>query len=113
VEQTNGRRGRDHESGVGRNLRHLIGMHDLRRSDVAHEIGISPTGLTNILTGRSEPGMRTAIGMAAAFGVTIEDLYADLARCLRAGVVAFESAPIRKLARRSSNQPDEILKPPA
>ena len=71
-------------------------MHDLRRADLAHHIEISPTALTNILQGRSQPTLRTARRAAAAFGVSIDDLYGDRDRCLRAAVVAFESAPIRE-----------------
>ncbi len=89
---------RNRRSPVGRNLRHLIGMHDLRQAEVARFIGISPTGLTNILTGRSEPALRTTRSLASAFGITIDDLYSDLTRCLRASVVAFEGAPVRTLA---------------
>ncbi len=80
---------------IGRNLRHLLGMHDLRRADLANEIGISTTALTNILQGRSEPTLRTARRAAAAFGVSIDDLYGDLDHCLQAAVTAFDAAPIR------------------
>ena len=83
---------------AGRNLRHLIGMHDLRQGDLARFIGISPTGLANILSGRHEPTLRTAGRAAAAFGITIEQLCGDRNRCLQAAVAAFDSAPIRRAA---------------
>jgi len=83
---------------AGRNLRHLIGMHDLRQGDLARFIGISPTGLANILSGRHEPTLRTAGRAAAAFGITIEELCGDRNRCLRAAVAAFDTAPVRLAA---------------
>ena len=88
-----------HRGQAGRNLRHLIGMHDLRQGDLARFIGISPTGLANILSGRHEPTLRTARSAASAFGITIEDLCADRARCLNAAVAAFDTAPIRHAGR--------------
>ncbi len=84
-----------HRTPIGRNLRHLLGMHDLRRADLATHIGISATAVTNILQGRSEPTLRTALKAAAAFGISIDDLYGDLESCLRAALDAFETAPIR------------------
>lgn len=103
MEQRNGREGHNHRSPAGVNLRHLIGMHDLRRTELAAQMGISPTGLTNILNGRSEPTLRTAGRAAAAFGISIDDLYGDLPRCLRSASVAFETAPVRAVrARRTA-----------
>ena len=81
---------------AGRNLRHLIGMHDLRQGDLARFIGISPTGLANILSGRHEPTLRTAGRAASAFGITIEQLCGDRQRCLQAAVAAFATAPVRR-----------------
>jgi DNA-binding XRE family transcriptional regulator len=70
-------------------------MHDLRQGDLARFIGLSPTGLANILSGRHEPTLRTAGRAASAFGITIEELCGDRNRCLRAAVAAFDTAPIR------------------
>jgi transcriptional regulator with XRE-family HTH domain len=72
-------------SKAGRNLRHLIGMHDIRREQFAGMIGISPTALSSLLRGKSSPRLRTAVNAARAFGITLDDLHADTARCLRAG----------------------------
>jgi transcriptional regulator with XRE-family HTH domain len=96
-----------HTSQAGRNLRHLIGMHDLRRSELAGYVGLSPTGLANILNSHSEPTLRTAGKMASAFGISLDELYGDLTRCLRAASVAFESAPVRAVrrGRRASDHP--------
>lgn len=74
-------------------------MHGLRQAALAGHIGISPAGLTNIVTGRHEPAVRTAARAAAAFGISIEELCGDRGRCLRAAVVAFDTAPVRRLVR--------------
>jgi transcriptional regulator with XRE-family HTH domain len=84
---------------VGTNLRHLVGMHDLLQREVAMYIGLSPQGLWNILNGRSEPRSRTVRDCAAAFGISIDDLFADTGACLRAAALAYEVAPIRTVLR--------------
>ena len=84
-------------SHVGENLRHLIGMHGLSQGELARFIQISASGLTNIVNGRSEPALRTARQAASAFGITVDELYEDLIRCLRAAAVAFDTAPVRSL----------------
>ena len=85
------------EQSIGTNLRHLVGMHDLLQREVASYIGLSPQGLWNILNGRSEPRSRTVRDCAHAFGVTIDDLFADTGTCLRAAADSYEDAPIRSL----------------
>ena len=75
-------------------------MHDLRRSELAAYVGLSPTGLANILNSHSEPTLRTAGKMATAFGISLDELYGDLTRCLRAASVAFETAPVRSVSTR-------------
>jgi DNA-binding XRE family transcriptional regulator len=83
-------------SNIGRNLRHLAGMHDLNRAELAHAIGISTTSLSNIVQGRSEPTMRTALIASRVFGIAVDDLYAELDDCLRAAAERFSSAPVRQ-----------------
>jgi len=90
-----GPRGPYHRTPAGTNLRHVIGMHDLRRAQFAAYVGISTAGLRDILCGRSEPSLSTVRRMAAAFGLTVDDLYAEPPECLRMAAVVFESAPIR------------------
>jgi len=82
---------------VGRNLRRLVGMHDLFQREVAAYIGLSPQGLWNILNGRSEPRLRTVRDCAEAFGITVDDLFADTGTCVRAAAATYERAPIRML----------------
>src|SRR3954451_12632051 len=86
------------EHAIGTNLRHLVGMHDLLQREVAAYIGLSPQGFWNILNGRSEPRSRTARDCAQAFGITIDELFADTGTCLRAAATSYEAAPVRGLA---------------
>jgi transcriptional regulator with XRE-family HTH domain len=83
---------------LGSNLRHLLGMHNVSQQRLARYLGLSPQGLWNILHGRSEPRSRTAQRIAAAFGITMDALFADTGSCLRAGAGVFERAPVRALA---------------
>jgi transcriptional regulator with XRE-family HTH domain len=90
------------EDTIGANLRHLIGMHDLLQRELAGYLGLSPQGLWNILNGRSDPRSRTVRSCAAAFGITVEDLFGPTGDCLRAAAGAYELAPIRELAARQN-----------
>ena len=42
--------------------------------------------------------------MATAFGISMDELYGDLTRCLRAASVAFETAPVRSSSTRPPRQ---------
>lgn len=92
---------------VGTNVRHLLGMHQLSQQQLARYLGMSPQGLWNILHGRSEPRSRTAQRIAAAFGITMDALFADTGRCVRAGAAVFERAPVRSLAELGDSGEDE------
>jgi transcriptional regulator with XRE-family HTH domain len=83
---------------VGANLRHLSGLHDIRQRDLAVYLGLSVQGVWNILHGRSEPRLRTAERIAAAFAIPIDCLFADTGTCMRAAAGVFEHAPIRAFA---------------
>jgi transcriptional regulator with XRE-family HTH domain len=83
---------------VGANLRHLSGMHDISQRDLARYLGLSVQGVWNILHGRSEPRLRTAERIAAAFAIPIDCLFADTGSCVRAAAGVFEHAPIRAFA---------------
>jgi len=96
---------------VGTNVRRLVGMHDLLQREVAAYIGLSPQGLWNILNGRSEPRSRTVRDLAQAFGVTIDDLFGDTGRCLRAAAAGYETAPIRTLAAPMAGRNGAGLRP--
>jgi transcriptional regulator with XRE-family HTH domain len=83
---------------VAANLRHLSGMHDVSQRDLARYLGLSVQGVWNILHGRSEPRLRTAERIAAAFAIPIDCLFADTGSCVRAAAGVFERAPIRSFA---------------
>jgi transcriptional regulator with XRE-family HTH domain len=86
---------------LGRNLRHLLGLHDVSQQDLARYLGLSPQGLWNILHGRSEPRSRTAHSLAVAFGVNLDVLFADTGTCVRAAAAVFERAPVRAVAEQT------------
>jgi len=99
---TGGGKDQDVEHGrLGRNLRHLLGLHDVSQQDLARYLGLSPQGLWNILHGRSEPRSRTAHALAVAFGVNLDVLFADTGTCVRAAAGVFERAPVRSITDRT------------
>jgi DNA-binding XRE family transcriptional regulator len=105
MSQPAGPRGPYHRTRAGTNVRHLLGMHDLRREQFAAFVGISSAGLRDILSGKSEPSLATVRRMTAAFGLTVDDLYAERPACLRMAAIVFESAPVRAAAA-SHQRPD-------
>ena len=92
---------------LGTNVRHLLGMHQLRQQQLARYLGMSPQGLWNILHGRSEPRSRTAQRIAAAFGITMDSLFADTGSCVRAAAGVFERAPVRAISDAAEEGDDE------
>jgi DNA-binding XRE family transcriptional regulator len=106
VNQPAGSNGPSHRTRAGANIRHLVGMHDLRRDQFASYVGISSAGLRDIVNGKSEPSLATVRRIATAFGLTIDDLYSTRPHCLRAAVIAFDRAPVRSagLDRRPQSE---------
>lgn len=47
---------------------------ELNRSALAREIGVSRSQLSRILSGKSEPPMRTLRGMAVVLGATLDEV---------------------------------------
>ena len=92
---------------LGTNVRHLLGMHNISQQRLARHLGMSPQGLWNILHGRSEPRSRTAQRIAAAFGITMDALFADTGSCVRAAAGVFERAPVRSLSELDEPGEDE------
>src|SRR5438876_6829977 len=90
---------------LGTNLRHLLGMHDVSQQRLARYLGLSPQGLWNIVHNRSEPRSRTARRIAAAFGITMDALFADTGSCVRAAAGVFERAPVRALGEERDELP--------
>jgi transcriptional regulator with XRE-family HTH domain len=81
-------------------------MHNVSQQKLARYLGLSPQGLWNILHGRSEPRSRTAQRIAAAFGITMDALFADTGSCVRAAAGVFERAPVRALSEAPEDASD-------
>jgi len=61
---------------------------------LARAAGVSRQAMHAIYTGRSRPSADTALRIARAFGVTVEDLYAEPRECLAAALPQLYEAPI-------------------
>jgi len=61
---------------------------------LAREAGISRQSMHAIYTGRSRPSADTALRIAKAFGISVEDLYAEPRECLAAALPKLYEAPI-------------------
>lgn len=81
---------------VGSNVRRLAGMHLLRHEDLAAYLGITKAGVSNLVTGRSQPSLTTARKLAVGFGVTTDALFSeDPTVPLRQALDSFDEAPVR------------------
>jgi DNA-binding XRE family transcriptional regulator len=87
---------------VAENIRRMAGLHDRSLGDVATWIGLSRAGMMKLVVRdaakRSYPKAETAMKLADAFGVTLNDLYAEPPEALQAAVTAWieGNAPIEK-----------------
>jgi transcriptional regulator with XRE-family HTH domain len=82
---------------VGLNVRRLTGMHLLRHEELADYLGITKAGVSNLMTGRSQPSMKTARLLASGFGVSIEALFAEDPKVpLSEALGSFDEAPLAK-----------------
>jgi DNA-binding XRE family transcriptional regulator len=79
---------------VGENIRRLAGMFLVEQRRLAAEADITRQSLYAIYSGKSRPSAETALRIAAAFGITVNDLYASPAECLGAALPHLEDAPI-------------------
>jgi DNA-binding XRE family transcriptional regulator len=79
---------------VGENIRRLAGMFLVEQRRLAAEIDITRQSLYGIYSGRSRPSAETALRIAMAFGIRVDDLYAKPADCLAAALPHLEDAPI-------------------
>jgi putative transcriptional regulator len=86
---------------VSENIRRLAGMFLVEQQRLAREAGISRQSMHAIYTGRSRPSADTALRIARAFGITVEDLFAEPRECLAAALPNLYEAPI--------NEPEEGL----
>lgn len=65
-----------------------------------------------IYTGRSRPSANTALRIARAFGITVEDLYADPRECLAAALPHLYDAPITEPEEGLTDKVTPIRKDP-
>lgn len=56
-------------------LREHRGRLNMTQGDLADEIGTSRNTIGNIEAGKHEPGIITALRIAAAFGVTVNEVF--------------------------------------
>jgi transcriptional regulator with XRE-family HTH domain len=101
----------------GENLRRLFGLHDLRASEGARLIGVSPQSVSEWMRGRRRPSLRTLFDLAsflevpaerllrAPFGELLEQELSDQARFARVekkiGELQREDALTKPRTRRS------------
>jgi DNA-binding XRE family transcriptional regulator len=79
---------------VSENIRRLAGMFLVEQQRLARHANISRQSMYAIYTGRSRPSADTALRIARAFGISVEDLYAEPRECLAAAVPHLYDAPI-------------------
>jgi transcriptional regulator with XRE-family HTH domain len=78
---------------IGENVKRLAGLHLVSHVELAEFVGLSRQGMQNILSGKSQPSVKTLDRLARAFGIRLDDLLADPKQCLRAAVEVLEDAP--------------------
>ena len=61
---------------------------------LARAAGISRQSMHAIYTGRSRPSADTILRIAQAFGIAVEDLYAEPKDCLAAALPHLHDAPV-------------------
>jgi transcriptional regulator with XRE-family HTH domain len=85
---------------VGENIRRLAGMHLARQEDVASYLGMTKAGVSNIVTGRSQPSVTTARKLASGFGISLDALFSEDPKVpLREALTSFDEAPLARQRR--------------
>ena len=64
---------------------------------LARYAGVTRQSMHKIMTGTSRPSTDTALSLAGAFGITVEDLYSEPRECLAAALPHLYDAPINEL----------------
>ncbi len=65
------------KNSVGRRLREERNRQEMSLRELARRIGVSPSLISQIETGRSEPSVRTLYAMVAELNVSLDDLLSD------------------------------------
>ncbi len=81
-------------SNVAENIRRLAGMFLVEQRQLAAAAGVTRQSMYAIYSGRSRPKTETALAIAQAFGITVEDLYSTPRECLTAAIPHLDDAPI-------------------
>jgi DNA-binding XRE family transcriptional regulator len=84
---------------VSENIRRLAGMFLVEQQRVAQEADIARQSMYAIYYGLSRPSAETALRIARAFGITVDDLYASSEECLAAALPHLYDAPITRAQR--------------
>jgi DNA-binding XRE family transcriptional regulator len=82
---------------VSENVRRLAGMFLAEQQKLARHAGVTRQSMHKIMAGTSRPGTDTAMRIAKAFGISVEDLYAEPQDCLAAALPHLYDAPINDL----------------
>jgi len=82
---------------VSENIRRLAGMFMVEQQRLARFVGISRQSMYAIYTGKSRPSAETALRIASAFGIAVEDLFSEPQECLTAALPHLYEAPITEL----------------
>jgi transcriptional regulator with XRE-family HTH domain len=96
---------------LAENVRRLAGLHLVSLEQVGAYAGISRAAIMRTVSWetekRSYPTAETAIKLAEAFAVSLNDLYSPPEQALGAAVEGFDQAPIKKL--REEDAPSSRL----
>jgi DNA-binding XRE family transcriptional regulator len=73
-------------------------MHLVRHDQLAVYLGITKAGVSNLVTGRSQPSLTTARKLAVGFGITTDALFAEDPKVpLGEALGSFDEAPLGRL----------------
>src|SRR6476619_3967769 len=70
----------DFQDGVGQRLRSERERHGLSLRELARELEISPSALSQIETGKSRPSVSTLYAIVSALGMSLDELFGGVPR---------------------------------
>ena len=92
----------------GNNVRQLLKQKKITSRELATQIGVSPTYISNLLTGAKNPSMKTIEKLAEFFAVTPSDLIAKKEPPPKEGVVALAQKYESVLVALESMRPELV-----
>lgn len=57
------------------NIKNLLAIADITAKDFAFEIGVTPVQVSNYVTGKQLPSVKTALKMGVVFSVPVEKIF--------------------------------------